>query len=88
MRSLMCAQRQKVVIFHSMDSVLGALRIEAELIAESMESVWIATQEDLSFATDDLLSGICLEENFYDGSGSYVAGGVLELTSWGQFQLD
>lgn len=84
-RSLARDGGRAVVLFHSCDKFIGAVRLDAAAIASALEAVWRVAEEDLCVATPDLSSGFCLEENYYDGDGAYVPDGVFELTAWGDF---
>lgn len=84
-RSLARDGERPVVLFHSQDKYIGAVRLDAEAISRALEAIWRLTEEDLCVATPDLNSGFCLEMNYYDGSDTYVPDGVFELTAWGDF---
>jgi hypothetical protein len=74
-----------VILFSSVDEFIGAVRVPAECILRNAMSVWRVVEEDLSLATDDLQSGLCLEENFYAPTGEYVKTGGFEIAAWGAF---
>lgn len=74
-----------VILFNSNDSYYGAVWVRLAWIVRDPLSVWEVTGEDLSFTVEDLSSGFCLERNYYDLEGKYVAEGVYELTAWGSF---
>jgi hypothetical protein len=74
-----------VILFSFEDKNFGAVRIPASCIIRNPIQVWQITKEDLAFAFEDLSSGICLEQNFYEADGKYVAEGIYELTAWGIF---
>jgi hypothetical protein len=75
-----------VILFSSVDHLVGAARVPADLILRNAMSVWKVVEEDLSLTTEDLQHGLCLEANFYTPSGEYVRTGVYELTAWGAFR--
>jgi hypothetical protein len=78
---------RRVVVFHSNDKYIGALQVDAEVIAHALEAIWRVVEEDLCVATIDLSGGFCFETNYYDEFGEYVPDGVFELTAWGDFAL-
>lgn len=79
---------RRVVLFHSKDKFIGALKVDAETVLSALEAIWRIVEEDLCVATIDLSSGFCLERNYYDEAGEYFSNGVLELTTWGDFAVN
>ena len=76
-----------VILFSSVDDVIGATRLPASRVLAHFEEVWKVTEEDLSLATPNLQHGFRLEINFYCEDSEYVKEGVCELTTWGAFKL-
>ena len=74
---------QSIILFHSNDKFIGALRVNSHCVLENVEKVWALVEEDFSIATEDLKSGLCLEENYYDREGNFFPDGLYELTIWG-----
>jgi hypothetical protein len=74
-----------VVLFSSVDHLIGAVRVPADRVLGNAMSVWEVVKNDLCLATEDLAGGLCVEQNYYDLQGEYVAEGVYELTGWGDF---
>jgi hypothetical protein len=74
-----------IILFSSVDSLLGAVRLPADLILRNVVAVWSVVQEDLCIATEDLADGLCLEQNFHTPDGDFHKGGVFELSVWGRF---
>ena len=77
-----------VVLFSDVDKYIGAVRLPAHVILKNAFDVWGLVREDLSFATQDIESGFCLAQNYYDASGKFVKEGVYELTAWGKLRIE
>jgi hypothetical protein len=73
-------------LFSSADKYIGAVRVPADRILLHPFETWRVVEEDLALVTDDLLSGLCLELNYYDTHGLYVVEGIYELTAWEALQ--
>jgi hypothetical protein len=76
-----------VVLFSSVDELLGAVRLPADTILANAQGVIAVVSEDLCIATDDLSSGLSLEFNYYNSSGHYYPDRIHELTSWGLLRV-
>jgi hypothetical protein len=87
LRTMAADNKRKIVLFHSMDKFIGALKISKRAALEHLEAVWSVVEEDFCVAASDLTSGLCLEENHYDQSGNFVSDGIFELTAWGEFAI-
>lgn len=74
-----------VVLFSSIDDLVGAIRVPADSILRNPMAVWKVVEGDLSLATEDLQHGLCLEETFYTISGEYIPEGIFEIAAWGVF---
>ena len=70
-----------IVLFSEVDPFVGAIRVPANSVLQNAFGVWEFVGEDLSLASESLNSGLCLEENFYDGEGRYFRTGVYQLTT-------
>jgi hypothetical protein len=73
-----------LILFSSVDRLIGAVRIPAISALENAEAVWEVVGEDLSLTSADLVDGLCVEKNYYGGNGRYVKEGIFEITAWGK----
>jgi hypothetical protein len=73
-----------VALFSSRDEYYGAVRVPAQWVLKNPFDIWKVTEQDLSVAAEDLSSGLCLEYNYYNRHGQYMAEGVYEVTAWGE----
>jgi hypothetical protein len=76
------------VLFSDVDRYIGAVRLPAGVILRNAFRVWELVKEDLSFVTEDLESGFCLEYNYYDDTHEFVKEGAYELTAWGRLRIE
>jgi hypothetical protein len=78
-------KEEPVVLFSSVDHLIGSLELPANAVLRHAEAVWKAVQNDLTMTTRNLEHGMCLEESMYSSSGEYVERGPYELATWGAF---
>jgi hypothetical protein len=77
-----------VVLFSSADEFIGAARVWSDAVLAQPIKTWDVVEADLSLATEDLASGLCLEMNYYTRNHEYVKDGVYALTRWGVFSAE
>lgn len=74
-----------VVLFSSVDDVIGAVQLPANMALLNFPAVWEVVEQDFRLTTPDLQNGLCVEVNFYDTNGDYIKEGIYELVAWGMF---
>lgn len=73
------------VLFNSQDAFFGAVRVPVATVLQNLYPVWRVVEEDIALASEDMVTGLCIERGFYDENGMYVKDGVYELVAWGRF---
>jgi len=74
-----------VVLFSSVDDLIGACVVDASAVLEHAEDVLKVVKDDLNLVTMDLAHGLSLQRNHYSTDGGFVKGGVVDLFVWGRF---
>jgi len=77
-------QSTLVLLFSSVDQFIGAVQLPANVLLPHFKQVWQVVDEDFIVVTNDAMSGLCIERNFYDKNSSYVREGVYEVFIWGE----
>jgi len=75
----------EVVLFSDVDNNIGALRVQSSLVLSYADKLKDFLKEDLCFASEDLINGLCLEFNYYSDAGEYSPEGFYRLVAWGVF---
>jgi len=75
----------RVILFSNVDQYIGAVYVPSDVVLSHAKEMWDLVGEDLSMCSDDLSDGLCLELNYYDDAGRYVADGVYQVAGWGAF---
>jgi hypothetical protein len=77
----------RVILFSDVDHYIGAVHVPSDVVLSHAREIWELVGEDLSMCSDDLSHGLCLELNYYDQAGRYLADGVYQVTAWGAFSI-